>query len=976
MRSISKRFPALILSFIVLTGLVTAQQRSNLSSQVNWQKLTGNGTPASRGFVCPGTNNVYLGLPYTDTSTTPNTLYMCGLDGWVVRVDGMDAPQSGASSDGVAGPSDHRNIPANASVTMQTPGGIRYASQYGNRTNNGISSAAAGADNQTVVADASYPPTEVPTPYSFSASPFHYRDMRNGVQVDYFHNPTFGSPLLNMNVYPASVSGGQHYDCLFDKPPTTWTGHNILGGCAHTTQIDNMPGWSIGNPSGFDSGAGSGWSTFIPTELVHYTRTSGITETLAIVQQKYSTGDNAPLYVYTNGEGGTVSASDEGTEGIASNVTEDSSEFTSTCSSGCTSGSISIKTPASNGAQGQGRYLYDSTQRPATGHVTSIANGLGSGSALTLDSAVSVSNAWGTLAAAVNTPVQPQPPFTTTETFNVNVARGAFDTTHLACFAGNFHEQAIPIAAGTPSGGVQSVTFSLRRPHASGTYIFQGGACGSGIEFPAFTHNGLHYLFDVVGSTDAHTLQTVAFAYGKSNARLNYLVPVTQTMTFSNSMSSSGSTVSFNLTATTLHRPDNHAGEALAISGASDPALNTICTNMQWTSQTAGTCTVSSLSGTHKTTTSPAATLATSTEAQNTYNLYPIAEVLDVQNEALSPPQVDGTLALEPNRIAFATGDAVRETHHYSGNFVPGVFRNDVKNPYLTLMKGLNVSVQGYGAQGGGGSATTNSLVSLFNLNPDNYYINSGGALTPPNAINVSGAYSLGINFGQGPRSDEPLINVQSDSQPENPNYNYYPMALNGKSGLVFQMNYQPNSGHFAINSLGSTGTLQLYGQAGITFAGAPIISAIDAGTNAITGGQMNLASGSFHAQVKAPARIAATYAETLPATGSSGQLVDIANGATTAAGHVAMFSNTTARLQDSGKALPLAASLSTTAATTDNVTVTGMTASGHCSLTPTNATAAMNLSKTYISAKSTDQIIVMHPAIASLTYDVLCTAY
>ena len=71
----------------------------------------------------------------------------------------------------------------------------------------------------------------------------------------------------------------------------------------------------------------------------------------------------------------------------------------------------------------------------------------------------------------------------------------------------------------------------------------------------------------------------------------------------------------------------------------------------------------------------------------------------------------------------------------------------------------------------------------------------------------------------------------------------------------------------------------------------------------------------------------------------------------------------------------PLVATLTTTAATSDNLTVTGMTASGHCALSPTNASAATNIATTYVSAKTTNQITVTHTATASMTYDFLCTA-
>lgn len=65
---------------------------------------------------------------------------------------------------------------------------------------------------------------------------------------------------------------------------------------------------------------------------------------------------------------------------------------------------------------------------------------------------------------------------------------------------------------------------------------------------------------------------------------------------------------------------------------------------------------------------------------------------------------------------------------------------------------------------------------------------------------------------------------------------------------------------------------------------------------------------------------------------------------------------------------------LTTTAAATDNVTVTGMTATGHCYLTPTNSGAAGGIASVFISAKTTNQITVTHTATAGWTFDVNCT--
>ena len=68
------------------------------------------------------------------------------------------------------------------------------------------------------------------------------------------------------------------------------------------------------------------------------------------------------------------------------------------------------------------------------------------------------------------------------------------------------------------------------------------------------------------------------------------------------------------------------------------------------------------------------------------------------------------------------------------------------------------------------------------------------------------------------------------------------------------------------------------------------------------------------------------------------------------------------------------ATSFTTTAATTDNVTVAGMTSSGHCYLQPTNSGAAGGIASAFVSAKTTNQITVTHTATSGWTFDVMCT--
>lgn len=77
----------------------------------------------------------------------------------------------------------------------------------------------------------------------------------------------------------------------------------------------------------------------------------------------------------------------------------------------------------------------------------------------------------------------------------------------------------------------------------------------------------------------------------------------------------------------------------------------------------------------------------------------------------------------------------------------------------------------------------------------------------------------------------------------------------------------------------------------------------------------------------------------------------------------------------DGNSSSVMAASLVTTAATTDAVTVTGATSSSHCSVTPTNASAATNIATTFVSTKAANTITVTHSVTANMNYDLLCTS-
>jgi len=153
---------------------------------------------------------------------------------------------------------------------------------------------------------------------------------------------------------------------------------------------------------------------------------------------------------------------------------------------------------------------------------------------------------------------------------------------------------------------------------------------------------------------------------------------------------------------------------------------------------------------------------------------------------------------------------------------------------------------------------------------------------------------------------------------------------------------------------------------------------------NITTGSNLNLtATGNLAATVGGTATITVTGsltlggANTILKTTNSGGTVYWYPGTSAYAGIFsgAFTASRYVNFPDGNSSLVLTAGLTTTAATSDNVTIQGMTSSGHCSMTATNASAATNIATSYISAKAANQITVTHVATSGMAYDIKCTA-
>ena len=245
-------------------------------------------------------------------------------------------------------------------------------------------------------------------------------------------------------------------------------------------------------------------------------------------QIKAGVGDTTGFYFYNFNYGGAVAGSDEGNHVTAAAGGEQNTVYTGNVIRGET-GATSLKVDCTADCQypGDGRYLID-TQRPvATGYVTAKTNPSGSltPGTFTVDASVTPSTAGGTLAADVVTPVAAQiGTGYTNMTFRVNVSRGRFAPGSLVCFGGQYHEQAlVSSVSGTDP---VSLTVPLRHAHESGSWIMQGGPCGTFIEFTANSvtpdKQKIRYPIDILGATDSHTLVYRYFAYSSGTFASGY----------------------------------------------------------------------------------------------------------------------------------------------------------------------------------------------------------------------------------------------------------------------------------------------------------------------------------------------------------------------------------------------------------------------------------------------------------------------
>lgn len=457
---------------------------------------------------------------------------------------------------------------------------------------------------------------------------------------------------------------------------------------------------------------------------------------------------------------GLSAPSDEGIHGGDKWINEDSHVFQGSCTSGCAGGStlLTTKPTSGQGDQGEGRMAIDITQASA-GNLGSIILGAGTGqitgqiysSGNTPTQFVAPAGTFNpstgiaTITAAIVAPAGQGTPGVQTVSITTNSGRLV---PGVACVTDRQAFEMVNLTAASTT----SLTASFRKPHLAATLVMQGGTCGYGIAINADTTqvigNTVRVLLPMLGSPDsAHTyINTfIGGAYFGEGSAWNY-----QTLTGANATYSSATglvTVTGNFGFSENDGPQgpglfgNIYGQDLTITGGTDPNYNgtypvtIVATNTFTYTPSAPP---SSSSGT-----------LTVTECNCTFTMYPRAEVLSVYNTVTK--QVDGTLGLEPNSVAWASGDTIEVPHWHQPDI------NDTHDAISMYTPQAEVYGRGYNYNG----MVSGDLhgFDLRNNGAVGQYLGFGGWHTPPNTAQyVDGWWNRDITYNFAP--NEAILDV------------------------------------------------------------------------------------------------------------------------------------------------------------------------------------------------------------------------
>ena len=642
--------------------------------------------------------------------------------------------------------------PAGTQLAANNLNGAEYASQYQTGVgNNGIANATASPDcagGCNVVAEQTYPPTELPQPTTWN-NKTQLEDKRGGAETKSFFNPLNGNNPVESSGEALNLTMTQASADVFAA-----TGQQNPSASALVLSEQALLGGNNTYPDQVQGTVPYFKSTYSALTMAGTNNTPGQHVLVPENQDCYGVGDCLMGSMFMRSSGGYRDNADEAAHPFDLSFTEDPRVFTGTCAGGCTTGATTVQVAATSApmTQGEGRYLMDTN--PAKALTTgTLVGGTSAGrqpSATFAGTNFPLSVFVETAQTITTQSNQIAPGTVVVPIVTSGVPAGfATNTAALPAAAGVACVVDVTVSDGRPMNfetaayavvDASHLQLTLNRAHANGATVAVGGLCGYGLEQTVDTVAGLRQVYPVIGSTSATSLLYAggtSALVGRTGLQSGY-ANVTLVVA---SIARAGGVV----TVTTANNlPVDVNGLQLTVSGVTDTSYNGT-----YTVTTTGQSTLTYANG-GPDSSSAGGMLNLLTGG---YALRPMAETLAVYNQ--STKAVDGQFTLAANTVPWAAGDPVEQPHYFQQNVHADV---EAITQYLPRPEG--------GVQAGIAYAGTTGLGLegwlVANTSPASSYFGNGGThVTPSAGLHVNGIWRDSVVLQAGENS---AISVECNS--------------------------------------------------------------------------------------------------------------------------------------------------------------------------------------------------------------------
>ncbi|MGA8938056.1 MAG: hypothetical protein WB439_02720 [Acidobacteriaceae bacterium] len=553
------------------------------------------------------------------------------------------------------------------------------------------------------------------------------------------------------------------------------------------------PGFDLGN----NGTAAQGWSVCKLSSNNFASATRGISQLYGGDFTHFAQGDTAAFYTYLTSFGGNVATSDEAVTDTVAH-TNQVGYYSGIIASGGTSGSNLITTSSftchgfcqtlDGNEFADGGIMLDTSQGGNTATLASEVGVLNTMAYNLASGTVPVSTAWGNILGSVactnngNGEWQNYTSTTCNVTLGTSPASpGNFVAGQDVCLAGPFQEEAAVTAVGTPSGGVQSVTFNTRYAwnNSYNGPVMQGGTCGQSFVATA-TASTWPVAYFSIGSTSSTQVLFSNCLTGQCTVGGNIpsATPISATMVLAYGQTmvrASGTVTVTGFPSAVSYFP---VGSTVIVSGATPSDLNGTFTVLTNSNDTVNPVVTWAQSGANEST----STNATFTGPNKSITFYPSAFITGTNNG------VSGAANLATNQVNFGPGDTV-----------VGAPTSQFQNSGFNLYIGQTTNSTGSNASRGimvddEGPSDVIDAYSAFNT-PAN------GAAS--DMFRISGSYGYVFNLNYRPANNGSVIYIAGNEPVSSNNKPYWLFYDHGAGGLLVDPIHQQFDFDHPVQAMG-----------------------------------------------------------------------------------------------------------------------------------------------------------------------------